>query len=95
MQVDCRHRIALYRKRDQHISRDATRMAPSAKQVEEALVDGTYHIFTAEPDATTVNKVRKHVEDELGVEEGFLASDEWKQKSKTLIKECVVSDCRS
>ncbi|KAG6013952.1 hypothetical protein E4U54_006070 [Claviceps lovelessii] len=64
-------------------------MVPPPKELEAALIDGTYHIFTTEPDATTVNKVRKHVEEEQGLEEGFFTSHEWKQKSKAIIKEHV------
>ncbi|QPG93634.1 hypothetical protein C2857_001321 [Epichloe festucae Fl1] len=64
-------------------------MVPSPKELEAALIDGTYQIFTSEPDATTVNKVRKRVEEEKGLDEGFFTSEEWKQKSKTLIKEYV------
>ncbi|EFY91962.1 hypothetical protein J3458_018920 [Metarhizium acridum] len=64
-------------------------MALSTNQLEEALIDGTYHVFTAEPDATTVNKVRKHVEESMGLEEGFFTSEDWKQKSKALIKQYV------
>ena len=66
-------------------------MAPSGKEVEQALIDGTCRVFEAEPDATTVNKVRKEVEQHLNVEEGFLSSDSWKSKSKNLIKQYVVS----
>lgn len=66
-------------------------MAPSPKKLEEALIEGTCQVFAAEPDATTVNKVRKHVEDSLGLEDGFFTGDDWKQKSKALIKEYVVS----
>ncbi|KAG5930272.1 hypothetical protein E4U42_002484 [Claviceps africana] len=64
-------------------------MVPSHEKLEAALIEGTYHIFTSEPDATTVNKVRKHVEEEQGLEAGFFANDEWKQKSKAVIKEYV------
>ncbi|GAB0132100.1 hypothetical protein EsDP_00000544 [Epichloe bromicola] len=64
-------------------------MVPSPKELEAALIDGTYQIFTSEPDATTVNKVRKRVEEEKGLDEGFFTSEEWKQKSKNLIKEYV------
>ncbi|KHN97177.1 transcriptional regulator [Metarhizium album ARSEF 1941] len=67
----------------------ASSMAPSTNQLEAALIDGTYHVFTAEPDATTVNKVRKHVEESLHLEEGFFAGEDWKQKSKVLIKQYV------
>lgn len=66
-------------------------MAPSAKKLEAALISGTYEVFRDEPDATTVNKVRKHVETKLGLEDGFFAGPDWKQKSKTVIKEYVVS----
>ncbi|KAG5951559.1 hypothetical protein E4U53_002813 [Claviceps sorghi] len=64
-------------------------MVPPPKELEAALIEGTYHIFTSEPDATTVNKVRKHVEEEQGLEAGFFTNDEWKQKSKAIIKEYV------
>ena len=66
-------------------------MAPSPKKLEEALIDGTVHVYSTEPDAISVNKVRKHVEDALDLEEGFFSSEEWKQKSKALIKEYVAS----
>ena len=69
-------------------------MAPSATKMEDALVRGTVEVFGAEPDATTVNKVRKHVEQKLGLEDGFFSNAKWKQKSKGLIKEHVVSSAR-
>ncbi|KAG6078582.1 hypothetical protein E4U15_004207 [Claviceps sp. LM218 group G6] len=64
-------------------------MLPPLNELETALIEGTYRIFTSEPDATTVNKVRQHVEEEQGLEEGFFTNDEWKQKSKAIIKEYV------
>ncbi|KAG6060928.1 hypothetical protein E4U32_003188 [Claviceps aff. humidiphila group G2b] len=64
-------------------------MLPPPNELETALIEGTYRIFTSEPDATTVNKVRQHVEEEQGLEEGFFTNDEWKQKSKAIIKEYV------
>ncbi|PON30403.1 hypothetical protein TGAM01_v200842 [Trichoderma gamsii] len=64
-------------------------MAPSAAKLKEALIDGTCEIYKAEPDGTSVNKVRRHVEEKLGLEDGFFTSDAWKQKSKTVIKEQV------
>ncbi|KAG6145699.1 hypothetical protein E4U38_004893 [Claviceps purpurea] len=64
-------------------------MVPPPNELETALIEGTYHIFTSEPDATTVNKVRQHVEEGQGLEEGFFTNDEWKQKSKAIIKEYV------
>lgn len=65
-------------------------MAPSAKKIQDALLDGTYDVFKASPGDTTVNKVRKHAEQELGLEDGFLSRPKWKAKSKMLIKERVV-----
>ncbi|KAK4063961.1 uncharacterized protein Triagg1_9289 [Trichoderma aggressivum f. europaeum] len=64
-------------------------MAPSAAQLKAALIEGTREVYSAEPDGTSVNKVRRHVEDKLGLEDGFFTSDTWKQKSKTIIKEQV------
>ncbi|KAG6010560.1 hypothetical protein E4U21_005913 [Claviceps maximensis] len=64
-------------------------MVPPPEELEAALIEGTYQIFTSDPDATTINKVRKHVEEKQGLEEGFFANDEWKQKSKAIIKEYV------
>lgn len=66
-------------------------MAPSVKTLEAALVDGTCAVFESEPDATTVNKVRNHVTNKLDLDDEFFSSEKWKQKSKTLIKETVVS----
>lgn len=67
-------------------------MAPSAKKLETALIDATCQVFKAEPDATSVNKVRRQAEENLELEDGFFAGGQWKQKSKSLIKEYVVSD---
>lgn len=63
----------------------------SDEKLEAALIQATCDVFKAEPDATTVNKVRKQTEENLDLEEGFLAGEEWKSKSKGLIKEYVVS----
>lgn len=65
-------------------------MAPSSKKLKSALVDATVQVFNAEPDATTVNKVRKQAETNLSLEPGFFSGAEWKQSSKDLIKEHVV-----
>ncbi|KAL6852984.1 hypothetical protein ACO1O0_007533 [Amphichorda felina] len=64
-------------------------MAPSAKKLETALIDATCQVFKAEPDATSVNKVRRQAEENLELEDGFFAGEQWKQKSKSLIKEYV------
>jgi hypothetical protein len=65
-------------------------MAPSNDEIEQALLDATYQVYQAYPDETTVNKVRKQTEENLSLEDGFLASDDWKKKSKELIKQRVV-----
>ncbi|KAL6870490.1 hypothetical protein J3F83DRAFT_683406 [Trichoderma novae-zelandiae] len=64
-------------------------MAPSAAKLKEALIEGTREVYRVEPDATSVNKVRRHVEEKLGLEDGFFTSETWKHKSKTIIKEQV------
>jgi hypothetical protein len=66
-------------------------MAPSDEEIEQALLDATYQVYQAFPDETTVNKVRKQTEENLGLEEGFLSSGDWKKKSKELVKERAVS----
>lgn len=70
-------------------------MAPSAKKLEQALVDGTREVWIEEPDNVTVNKVRKHVEEKLDLEDGFFSAGQWKNRSKTVIKEHVVCHIRS
>ncbi|PNP73930.1 hypothetical protein FNYG_12679 [Fusarium nygamai] len=64
-------------------------MAPSEDEIERALLDATYQVYQATPDETTVNKVRKQTEENLSLDDGFFSSAEWKQKSKSLIKERV------
>ncbi|KAL7797276.1 hypothetical protein V8C37DRAFT_305870 [Trichoderma ceciliae] len=61
-------------------------MAPSAAKLKAALIEGTREVYNAEPDGTSVNKVRRNVEEKLGLEDGFFTSETWKQKSKTIIK---------
>lgn len=65
-------------------------MAPSKKELEKALIEGTKAVFTEDPDATSVNKIRKHVEEKLGLDEGFFTGPDWKSKSKEIIKKHVV-----
>ncbi|KAI9147720.1 transcriptional regulator [Paramyrothecium foliicola] len=62
---------------------------PSAKAIEGALIRSTCDVWKDDPDGTSVNKVRQHVEEKLELEEGFLSAGDWKQKSKSLIKEYV------
>ncbi|RDA92717.1 hypothetical protein CP533_1401 [Ophiocordyceps camponoti-saundersi (nom. inval.)] len=64
-------------------------MPPSAKELETALIDATCHVYKTDPDAISVNSVRRHVEKKFDLEVDFFASDEWKSRSKTLIKEYV------
>ncbi|PHH62879.1 hypothetical protein CDD81_6597 [Ophiocordyceps australis] len=66
-------------------------MMSSPKELEQALIDGTCHIFQSESDATavTVNKIRRHVEEDLSLEDGFFATHDWKHKSRAIIKEYV------
>ena len=70
-------------------------MAPSTGELESALVDATCEVFEAEPDATSVNKIRKQAEDDLNLKDGFFADGEWKQKSKAIIKQYVVRTASS
>lgn len=65
-------------------------MPPNKQTIEEALKYSTYEVFNADPDATSVNKVRQHVELKLSLDEGFLSNGDWKHKSKEIIKEYVV-----
>ncbi|XWW92536.1 hypothetical protein V2A60_000459 [Cordyceps javanica] len=64
-------------------------MPPSAKALEQALIEGTCDVFKLEPDTTSVNKVRHHVEEKLNLADDFFSSEDWKQKSKEIIKEYV------
>ena len=66
-------------------------MAPSGKDLEAALIQSTSTIFAEDSENISVNKVRKHVESELDLEDGFFTNGEWKQKSKDLIRDYVVS----
>ncbi|KAF5616301.1 transcription factor [Fusarium sp. NRRL 52700] len=64
-------------------------MTSSEDEMEQALLDATYQVYQATPDETTVNKVRKQTEENLSLDDGFFSKAEWKQKSKSLIKERV------
>ena len=65
-------------------------MAPSKKELEEALIAATCSVFAADPETTTVNKVRKQAEGDNDLEDGFFRSEQWKGRSKELITEYVV-----
>ncbi|KAF4585901.1 transcriptional regulator [Ophiocordyceps camponoti-floridani] len=64
-------------------------MPPSAKVIETALIDGTCHVYEADPESISVNGVRRHVEQKLDLEQDFFTTGEWKNRSKALIKEYV------
>ncbi|KAM0561764.1 hypothetical protein ACHAPJ_002933 [Fusarium lateritium] len=64
-------------------------MAPSDEEIEQAILDAAYQVYQASPVAASVNLVRKQTEENLSLEDGLLSSGDWKQKSKTLIKERV------
>ncbi|RDA86336.1 hypothetical protein CP532_4315 [Ophiocordyceps camponoti-leonardi (nom. inval.)] len=64
-------------------------MLPSTKELETALIDATCHIYKTDPDAISVNSVRRHVEQKFDLEAEFFASGEWKSRSKSIIKEYV------
>lgn len=61
------------------------------KALEDALVSAVHEIFEGDREALSVNHVRKEVETDRGLPEGFFGSAEWKSKSKTIIKGRVVS----
>ncbi|OLN96173.1 hypothetical protein CCHL11_03314 [Colletotrichum chlorophyti] len=62
-------------------------MAPSDKKLEAELLKTVRDVFKKDSNQLSVNCVRKHVEENLGLDDGFFSSQKWKNKSKTLIKE--------
>lgn len=48
-------------------------------------------LFQLDSDNVTVSSVRNAVEDKLGLAPGFLKSETWKDRSKTLIQQAFVS----
>lgn len=69
-------------------------MAPTARQLEEALIKAATSLFEADPDNVTVNMVRNNAAESLSIEESFFTSAQWKTKSKDMIKGYVVSKPR-
>jgi len=65
-------------------------MAPSTQELETKLRKAVEKAYKEDPDSLTVKKVRTRVESDLGLEEGFFTSADWKDKSKALIKEWAV-----
>lgn len=66
-------------------------MAHSDEELEAELRDAVRDTVLKDRDSLTINSVRKLVEEKLDLEQGFFLSDSWKQRSKLLIKEAVVS----
>ncbi|OHW90804.1 transcriptional regulator [Colletotrichum incanum] len=66
-------------------------MAPSDKELEAALLDTVRDVFKTDLDNLTVNFVRKRVESDLELEDGFFSSGKWKDKSKKLVKELATA----
>ncbi len=58
--------------------------------MEAQLRAATRAMFDANRDDLTVNSVRKLAEEEGALEPGFLKSDKWKARSKTVINDTVV-----
>jgi hypothetical protein len=70
---------------------DSETDAPSKAAVSNAIRDVVISVHKAgNDDDLTVNLVRTAAEKKLGVPAGFLKQNEWKNESKTLIKDAVV-----
>ncbi|KAF6836923.1 transcriptional regulator [Colletotrichum musicola] len=61
-------------------------MAPSDKKLEAELLSAVRDIYKTNSEDLTINFVRKRVENDLDLEDGFFSSPEWKDRSKKLIK---------
>jgi hypothetical protein len=66
-------------------------MAPSVKAIEAKLRKAVEEVYHSDPEQLTVRFIRDKVEHELKLDEGFFATPNWKDRSKTLIKEWAVS----
>lgn len=65
---------------------------PSKKQLADGLAQTVRQMYAAdEREALTVNVVRTRTEEKLGLDSGFFKDDAWKNESKQIIKETVVS----
>lgn len=68
---------------------------PNDRKLETALRDTVRSIYdSAERDSLTVNLVRKRVEQQFNLKDGFFVKDKWKERSKVIIKEYAVSVAR-
>lgn len=68
---------------------------PNDKKLESALRDTVRSIYDSpERDDLTVNLVRKRVEQQFNLKDGFFVKGKWKERSKIIIKEYAVSATR-
>jgi len=65
-------------------------MPPKPSVIKEELAKTVRDLFKTDRNSLTVNLVRKNVEENLGLDEGFFRGPNWKQKSKELITNTVV-----
>jgi hypothetical protein len=66
-------------------------MSPNTTTIERRLRAVTKEIYNSgKEDNLTVRFIRDRVQNDLKLLEGFFLSEEWKTKSKSLIKEYVV-----
>jgi hypothetical protein len=62
----------------------------AAKELTAELVIAVREIYNSDV-PVTVNGVRQRVEEKLDLDEGFFKEADWKDKSKEIIKDAVVS----
>ncbi|CAK7214008.1 hypothetical protein SCUCBS95973_001994 [Sporothrix curviconia] len=58
----------------------------SEAEFEKALTDAAHEIFRTDRDNLTVNAVRTRAESNLGLDEGFFKTEEWKGRSKGIVQ---------
>lgn len=63
-------------------------MAPSTKELTAALEHAVAEVYHSDKreEELTVKRIRLRVEQELGLPEGFFIHEEWKEKSKNVIR---------
>jgi hypothetical protein len=67
-------------------------MPPTDATVEAELRQVVHDIFNSDQRPNlTVNLVRKHVQDKLGLADGYFSDKKWKDRSKLIIKGLAVS----
>ena len=65
-------------------------MAPSEKIILDTISEVFASIWFAQKDQLSVNQVRAQAEKQLKLDDGFLKTGAWKEKSKVLIKKEAV-----